>query len=55
MRSLQVEYRYGRGDSNSYLSSLNSLDSRKAQSYRAWAAMRAQIEKIKLLVLGVEE
>jgi hypothetical protein len=55
MRLLEVEYRFGGGDSNSYLSSLNSLDSRKAQTYRSWAAMRSRIEKIKLLVLGVEE
>ncbi|MGL5923362.1 hypothetical protein [Chroococcidiopsis sp.] len=55
MRLLEVEYRYGGGDSNSYLSSLNGLDSRKAQTYRSWASMRSRIEKIKLLVLGVEE
>ncbi len=52
---LQVEYRFGDGDTNNYLNSLNSLDSRKAQTYRSWAAMRSRIEKIKLLVLGVEE
>lgn len=52
---LQIEYRFGDGDTNNYLSSLNSLDSRKAQTYRSWAAMRSRIEKIKLLVLGVEE
>ncbi|MDV2997630.1 MAG: hypothetical protein N4J56_007335 [Chroococcidiopsis sp. SAG 2025] len=55
MRLLEVEYRFGGGDSNSYLGSLNGLDSRKAQTYRAWASMRSRIEKIKLLVLGVEE
>jgi len=52
---LQVEYRFGDGDTNNYLNSLNSLDSRKAQTYRSWAAMRSRIEKIKLLVLGIEE
>jgi hypothetical protein len=55
MQLLQIEYRFGEGDSNTYLNSLNSLDGRKAQTYRAWAAMRSRIEKIKLLVLGVEE
>jgi hypothetical protein len=55
MQLLQIEYRFGEGDSNTYLNSLNSLDGRKAQTYRAWAAMRSRIEKIKLLVLGVDE
>jgi len=55
IRLLEVEYRFGEGDSNSYLSSLNGLDARKAQTYRAWASMRSRIEKIKLLVLGVNE
>lgn len=52
---LEIEYRFGEGDTNTYLNNLNSLDSKKAQTYRAWAAMRARIEKIKLLVLGVDE
>jgi hypothetical protein len=43
------------GDSNSCLGGLNGLDAEKAQTYRSWAAMRSRIEKIKLLVLGVEE
>jgi hypothetical protein len=55
VRLLEVEYRFGEGDTNSYLSSLNGLDARNAQTYRAWTSMRARIEKIKLLVLGVEE
>ncbi|WP_250121651.1 hypothetical protein [Chroococcidiopsis sp. CCMEE 29] len=55
LRLLEVEYRFGEGDTNSYLSSLNGLDARNAQTYRAWTSMRARIEKIKLLVLGVEE
>lgn len=55
MKLLQIDYRFGDGDSNTYLSSLNSLDNRKGQTYRAWTAMRSRIEKIKLLVLGVEE
>lgn len=55
MRLLEVEYRFGGGNSNSYLSSLNGLDVRKAQTYRSWASMRSRIEKMKLLVLGVEE
>lgn len=52
---LAVEYRLGEGDSNTYLNTLNSLDGKKAQTYRSWSAMRSRIEKIKLLVLGLEE
>ena len=52
---LTIDYRFGGGDSSSYLNALNSSDKQKAQTYRAWAAMRSRIEKIKLLVLGVEE
>ncbi len=55
MQLLEVEYRFGEGNTNSYLNSLNSLDGRKAQTYRAWATLRSRLEKIKLLVLGVDE
>lgn len=33
---------------------LSSLDQQKAQTYRAWARLRKQLERIKILVLGVE-
>lgn len=52
---LTIDYRFGSDDTNSYLNTLNSLDRQRSQTYRAWAAMRSRIEKIKLLVLGVEE
>ncbi|MBE9193344.1 hypothetical protein IQ230_23975 [Gloeocapsopsis crepidinum LEGE 06123] len=55
MQLLEVEYRFGEGNTNSYLNSLNSLDGKKGQTYRAWATLRSRIEKIKLLVLGVDE
>ena len=51
----EVEYRLGQGDSNSYLGQLTSLDSRKAQTFRAWASLRSQLEKIRLLVLGTQD
>lgn len=54
-RLLEIEYRFGEGETNSYLNNLNSVDTKKAQTYRSWSAMRSRIEKIKLLVLGVEE
>jgi hypothetical protein len=52
---LQAEYSFGEGDTNSYLNNLNSADGKKAQTYHSWSAMRSRIEKIKLLVLGVDE
>ncbi len=52
MQLIEVEYRLGQGDSNSYLAQLTSLDAKKAQTFRAWASLRSQMEKIKLLVLG---
>lgn len=51
----EAEYRLGQGDSNSYLGQLTSLDGRKAQTFRAWASLRSQLEKIKLLVLGTQD
>lgn len=55
MHLTEVEYRLGQGDSNSYLAQLTSLDARKAQTFRAWASLRSQLEKIKLLVLGTPD
>lgn len=51
---VEVEYRIGVGGSDSYLGQLNSLDRQKAQSFKAWASLRSQLEKIKLLVLGTD-
>jgi hypothetical protein len=51
---LEVDYRFGNLNSQAYLSSLNGLDQQKAQTYRAWARMRAQLSQLKMLVLGVQ-
>jgi len=49
----QIDYRYStKISTDSYLSSLSSLDNVKANSYRQWARLRNQLAKIKLLVLG---
>jgi hypothetical protein len=48
----EADYRLGGGNTESYLSQLSSLDRQKGQSFRAWASLRSQLEKIKLLVLG---
>jgi hypothetical protein len=51
----EVEYNLGGGSSESYLGQLSALDRNKAQTWRAWTMTRSRLEKIKLLVLGVEE
>lgn len=55
VQALEMKYLTGMSDSNTFLNNLNSLDSRKGQTYRAWATMRSRIEKIKLLVLGLDQ
>lgn len=52
----QIDYRYStKISTDSYLSSLSSLDNVKANSYRQWARLRNQLAKIKLLVLGDQD
>lgn len=51
----EIEYRLGQGDTQQYLSSVRSLNTRKAAVYRAWTAMRRLISEVKLLVLGQDE
>lgn len=55
MQLSEVEYRLGEGDSETYLGQLSSLDRNKAATWHSWASMRSQLEKIKLLVLGIPE
>lgn len=55
MQLSEVEYRLGEGDSTVYLGQLSSLDRNKAQTWKSWASMRSQLEKIKLLVLGTPD
>ncbi len=54
-RLLEIEYRFSdQIGTTTYLGSLSQLDQQKAQTYRAWAGLRSQLEKIKILVLGFE-
>ena len=55
MQLFEVEYRLGEGTSERYLGQLSSLDKNKAMTWKSWTLMRSQLEKIKLLVLGVED
>lgn len=53
----EIDYRLavGNQDTVSYLGSLSALDQQKAQAFRAWARVRSQLARVKLLVLGTEE
>jgi hypothetical protein len=56
-RLLEIDYRFSpdRVSTHAYLGNLSSLDQQKAQTYRAWARLRTQLARIKILVLGVPE
>jgi hypothetical protein len=54
MQLIEVEYRLGQNSTNSFLSETSSLDREKASTYRAWTQVRSRLEKVKLLVLGVD-
>jgi hypothetical protein len=53
-RLLEIDYRFSpdRVSTYTYLSNLSSLDQQKAQTYRAWARLRTQLSRLKVLVLG---
>ncbi|KAM3106823.1 hypothetical protein [Phormidesmis sp. 146-33] len=55
MKLIEVGYRFGESDTESYLNQLNALDAKKAETFRNWARMRSQMARIKLLVLGAGE
>jgi len=55
MKLIEVGYRFGESDTESYLNQLNALDAKKAETFRTWARMRSQMARIKLLVLGAGE
>ena len=55
MTLLEVEYRFGEGDTRTYLGNISSLDAQKAATLRSWTQMRSRLERIKLLVLGERE
>lgn len=53
LQILDLNYRFGVGISTpQYLAEINALDQQKAQTFRAWARLRTQLTKIKLLVMS---
>jgi hypothetical protein len=56
MKVIEIDYRFSAAiDTPRYLNQLSDLDQQKASAFRAWARLRAQLARIKLLVLGAEE
>ncbi len=56
MKVIELDYRFAVGTVNTpaYLAELKSLDQQKAQTFRAWAKLRTQLVRVKLLVLANE-
>ncbi|NEQ24657.1 MAG: hypothetical protein F6K28_37230 [Microcoleus sp. SIO2G3] len=54
LQILDLNYRFAVGGLNTpeYLAEVNSLDQQKAQTFRAWARLRTQLTRIKLLVMS---
>jgi hypothetical protein len=51
LKIIEIGYRLGRGDTVQYLGQLSAMDSKKADTFRAWSKMRSAISKIKLMTL----
>ena len=55
LKLLEVDYRFGTDiTSNTYLGAMSGLNRQQGDTLRAWAKLRSQLARIKLLVLGVE-
>lgn len=54
LQILDLNYRFAVGglDTPQYLAEVNALDQQRAQTFRAWARLRTQLTRIKLLVLS---
>lgn len=48
----EVTYRYGSGSTDEYLSRMNQTDQYTSNAFKAWAAMRKNLEQIKILTTG---
>jgi hypothetical protein len=46
----EVSYRFGNGSTDQYLGQLSALDKQKAQTFTAWARLRASLAKIRVLM-----
>jgi hypothetical protein len=58
LQILEQNYRFavnGGLTTPEYLREINSLDRQKADTFRAWARLRSQLVRVKILVLGADE
>jgi len=54
-RLIEVDYRFGQGETTQLLGNLNALDRQKVETLKTWTRLRSQMARIKLLVLGAGE
>lgn len=56
LKVVELDYRLASGTVTTpgYLAELSALDQQKAQTFRAWAKLRVQLVRVKLVVLGSE-
>ncbi|WP_253276437.1 hypothetical protein [Synechococcus sp. PCC 6312] len=52
LKLYEVTYRYGSGSTDQYLSRMNQTDQYTSNAFKAWAAMRKNLEQIKILTTG---
>lgn len=54
LKILDQSYRFAVGnlDTPRYLQEISAIDQQKAQTFSAWAKLRSQLTRIKLMVLG---
>ena len=52
LEAFTIIYRFGGGNTETYLTQSSEVDEQKAETLRAWNAMENQLELLKLLVLG---
>ncbi|WP_253276364.1 hypothetical protein [Synechococcus sp. PCC 6312] len=52
LKLYEVTYRYGAGSTDQYLSRVNQADQYTSNAFKAWAAMRKNLEQIKILTTG---
>ena len=52
---INIEYRLGQGNTESYLKENNSLDRSKAAVWKHWSMMRSRLTKLKFIVLPPQQ
>jgi hypothetical protein len=55
LQILTVSYRFGEGDTKTYLSELAGYDRSKMQTWREWSRLRSQLVRLRLVVFNTGE